>query len=28
LRFDVTGFLSMRHQWFTVVRLSNPDMTC
>ena len=26
--FDVTGFLSMRRQWFTVVRLSNPYMTC
>ncbi len=26
--FDVTGFLSMRRQWFTFVRLSNPYMTC
>ena len=26
--FDVTGFFSMRRQWFTFVRLSNPYMTC
>ena len=26
--FDVTRFLSMRRQWFTFVRLSNPYMTC
>ena len=25
---DVTNFLTMRHQWFTFVRLSNPYVTC